>query len=67
MAKISDFILLNDLGLLIAASSDNSLRLFSVDIYQPGHEDEGDLSIEFVSKLQKESRSRVLQLTFERK
>ena len=62
MGKVNDFVLIGELGILVAASTDNALRIFSVE-----QSEEGAVALKFVSKLIKESGARVLQITFERK
>jgi hypothetical protein len=62
MSKVNDFVLIGELGILVAASTDNTLRIFSVE-----QNAEGAVSLKYVSKVQKESGARVLQITFERK
>lgn len=47
--------------MLLAASTDNCLRVFSVDqISDADNKDDGAVTLNFVSKLQKESGARVL-------
>ena len=61
MAKVTDFILVGPLNVLLAASTDNCLRVFSVDqISDADNKDDGAVTLNFVSKLQKESGARVL-------
>ena len=55
MGKVNDFVMIGELGVVLAASSDKSLHVFAVE-----QDQEGSLTLRYVSKLAKESSARVL-------
>jgi U3 small nucleolar RNA-associated protein 12 len=62
LGKVSDFCLVGELGVLVAAGSDNQLKVFLVDSSKPD-----GLSLTFNSNLVKESAHRALQIHYDRK
>ena len=71
MSKVNDFCMIGELGLLITASADKTLRIFKVLVK---HEDDastraevGQVSLVSVANFSRASNHRALQLSYERK
>jgi predicted transcriptional regulator len=69
MTKVNDFCLVAGLGLLVVGSTDKVLRVFKIGIKAKKEEDGevGDVQLEMKGKINKESDSRTIQLTFDNK
>ena len=74
MSKVNDFVMIGELGLLVTASVDGSLRLFQVQIGGEGNPeeskeqlDESAVNLKYISSFAKESSQRALQLSYDRK
>ena len=69
MTKVNDFCLVAGLGLLVVGSTDKVLRVFKIGIKAAKEEDGevGDVQLEMKGKINKESDSRTIQLTFDNK
>lgn len=71
MSKVNDFCMIGELGLLITASTDKTLRIFKVQVRDEedaGTQAEvGQVSLVSVANFSRDSNHRALQLSYERK
>lgn len=60
MSKIEAFVLIQDMNVLVAGSSDNSLKIFKLQV----NKDTGAIECNFVSTIKKDSGARVLEMQY---
>ena len=71
MSKVNDFCMIGELGLLITASTDKTLRIFKVQVREEEdastQAEVGQVSLVSVANFSRDSNHRALQLSYERK